>query len=186
MANEESNGLEKQNLSLYADVRERLLQKMKQYPTQEDWIYYQEQSVVTKVQDHIPWDARISRDKSIERACQESKWDSQYYKICIGILYRLQMGYPLSVEDVMLCRAIYMRVHKSGKDVHEVCRTLGVETIDWLGATTRLLGLEETEALPVSEERSEQMPDETKQYLEADIPAGQSATVTIRLHVQTE
>ena len=61
MANEESNGLEKQNLSLYADVRERLLQKMKQYPTQEDWIYYQAQSVVTKVQDHIPWDARISR-----------------------------------------------------------------------------------------------------------------------------
>lgn len=137
MANEESNGLEKQNLSLYADVRERLLQKMKQYPTQEDWIYYQAKSVVTKVQDHIPWDARISRDKSIERACQESKWDSQYYKICIGILYRLQMGYPLSVEDVMLCRAIYMRVHKSGKDVHEVCRTLG-------GRDNRLAGSDHT------------------------------------------
>ena len=67
MANEESNGLEKQNLSLYADVRERLLQKMKLYPTQEDWIYYQAQSVVTKVQDQIPWDARMSRERGHAR-----------------------------------------------------------------------------------------------------------------------
>ena len=117
----------------------------------------------------------------IEQACRAAGWDSQYYKICISVLYRLQMGEPVWLEDVMLCQAIYSRERKNGRGLHENCRRLGVENIDWLGATTRLLGLEE----PDPEDEPTSAPKAARQQLEVEVPVGESAVVTVQVHVRT-
>ena len=81
----------------------------------------------------------------------------------------------------MLCQAIYSRERQNGKGLHENCRRLGVENIDWLGAITRLLGLEE----PETEDESAPTPEASCQQLEVEVPAGESATVTVQVHVRT-
>ena len=117
----------------------------------------------------------------VEQACRAAGWDSQYYKVCISVLYRLQMRLPVWLEDVMLCQAIYSRERKNGRGLHENCRRLGVENIDWLGATTRLLGLEE----PDPEDEPAPAPEAARQQLEVEVPAGESAVVTVQVHVRT-
>ena len=50
-----------------------------------------------------------------------------------------------------------------------------------LGVTTRLLGLEE----PDSEDEPASTPKASHQQLEVEVPAGESAVVTVQVHVRT-
>ena len=183
MTNEEIDRLEEDLMHLppYTEERRRMLQEVEQYQDPESWIYLQAQRVVTEVQKRVLPDIIIGRNEMIEQACRAAGWDSQYYKICISVLYRLQMGEPVWLEDVMLCQSIYSRERQNGKGLHENCRRLGVENIDWLGATTRLLGLEGPEA----EEVQATAPKASCQQLEVEVPAGESAVVTVQVHVRT-
>ncbi len=183
MTNEEIDRLEEDLMHLppYTEERRRMLQEVEQYQDPESWIYLQAQRVVTDVQRQVLSDITIGRADMIEQACRAAAWDSQYYKICISILYRLQMGEPAWLEDVMLCQAIYSRERKNGKGIHENCRRLGVENIDWLGAITRLLGLEEPEAGEVQAPT----PKAPCQQLEVEVPVGESAVVTVQVNVRT-
>ena len=183
MTDEEIDKLEEDLMHLppYAEMRRMMLQEIEKYQDPESWIYLQAQRVVTEVQRQVLSDITIGRNDMIEQACRVAGWDSQWYKICISILHRLQMAEPVWLEDVMLCQAIYSRERKNGRGLHENCRRLGVENIDWLGATTRLLGLEELEA----EDESAPTPEAPKQCLEVEVPAGENATVTVQVHVRT-
>lgn len=184
MTDEEIDRLEEDLMHLppYAEMRRRMLQEIEKYQDPESWIYLQAQRVVTEVQKQVLPDIIIGRNEMIEQACRAVGWDSQYYKICISVLYRLQMGEPVWLEDVMLCQAIYSRERQNGKGLHENCRRLGVENIDWLGATTRLLGLEELTA----EDKPAPAPKAPCQQLEVEVPAGESAVVTVQVHVRTK
>ncbi|MCQ4774823.1 hypothetical protein NE634_13955 [Lacrimispora saccharolytica] len=183
MKDEEIDRLEEDLMHLppYAEERRRMLQEVEQYQDPESWIYLQAQRVVTEVQKQVLPDIIIGRNEMIEQACRAAGWDSQYYKICISVLYRLQMGEPVWLEDVMLCQAIYFRDRRNGKGLHENCRRLGVENIDWLGATTRLLGLEE----PDPEDEPASAPEASHQQMEVEVPAGESTVVTVQVHVRT-
>ena len=183
MTNEEIDRLEEDLMHLppYAEERRRMLQEVEQYTDPEGWIYLQAQRVVTDVQRQVLSDITIGRADMIEQACRAAGWDSQYYKICISVLYRLQMGEPVWLEDVMLCQAIYSRERQNRRGLHENCRRLGVENIDWLGATTRLLGLEEPEA----EDEPAPTPEATNQQIEVEVPVGESAVITVQVHVRT-
>lgn len=183
MTNEEIDRLEEDLMHLppYAEERRRMLQEVEQYTDPESWIYLQAQRVVTDVQRQVLSDITIGRNEMVEQACKSAGWDSQYYKICISVLYRLQMGEPVWLEDVMLCQAIYSRERKNGKGLHENCRRLGVENIDWLGATTRLLGLEEPEA----GDEPATAPKAPCQQMEVEAPVGESTVVTVQVHVRT-
>ena len=183
MTNEEIDKLEEDLMHLqpYAEERRRMLQEVEQYQDTEGWIYLQAQRVVTDVQRQVLSDITIGRIEMVEQACRAAGWDSQWYKICISILYRLQMGEPVWLEDVMLCQAIYSRERQNGRGLHENCCRLGVENIDWLGATTRLLGLEE----PDPEDEPAPAPEAARQQLEVEVPAGESAVVTVQVHVRT-
>ena len=183
MTNEEIDRLEEDLMHLppYAEERRRMLQEVEQYTDPEGWIYLQAQRVVTDVQRQVLSDITIGRADMIEQACRAAGWDSQYYKICISVLYRLQMGEPVWLEDVMLCQAIYSRERQNRRGLHENCRRLGVENIDWLGATTRLLGLEEPEA----EDEPAPTPEASNQQIEVEVSTGESAVVTVQVHVRT-
>ena len=183
MTSEETDKLEEglMHLPPYAEMRRRMLQEIEKYQDPESWIYLQAERVVTEVQKQVLSDITIGRNEMVEQACRAAGWDSQWYKICISILYRLQMSEPVWLEDVMLCQAIYSRERQNGKDLHENCRRLGVENIDWLGATTRLLGLEEPEA----EDEPAPAPEAPHQQMEVEVPVGESATVTVQVHVRT-
>ena len=183
MTNEEIDRLEEDLMHLppYAEERRRMLQEAEQYTDPASWIYLQAQRVVTDVQRQVLSNITIGRAEMVEQACRAAGWDSQWYKICISILYRLQMAEPVWLEDVMLCQAIYSRERQNGRGLHENCRRLGVENIDWLGATTRLLGLEEPEA----GDEPASTPKASCQQLEVEVPAGESATVTVQVHVRT-
>ncbi len=184
MTNEEIDRLEEDLMHLppYVEERRRMLQEVEQYQDPEIWVYLQAQRVVTDVQRQVLSDITIGRNEMVEQACRAAGWDSQYYKICISILYRVQMRLPVWLEDVMLCQAIYSRERQNGKGLHENCRRLGVENIDWLGAITRLLGLEE----PETEDESAPTPEASCQQLEVEVSAGESAVVTVQVHVRTK
>ena len=183
MTNEEIDRLEEDLMHLppYAEERRRMLQEAEQYTDPASWIYLQAQRVVTDVQRQVLSNITIGRAEMVEQACRAAGWDSQWYKICISILYRLQMAEPVWLEDVMLCQAIYSRERQNGRGLHENCRRLGVENIDWLGATTRLLGLEEPEA----EDEPAPTPEASNQQIEVEVPVGESAVITVQVHVRT-
>lgn len=169
------------HLPPYTEMRRRIAQEVEQYQDPESWIYLQAQRVVTDVQRQVLSDITIGRSEMVEQACKSAGWDSQYYKICISVLYRLQMGEPVWLEDVMLCQAIYSRERQNGRGLHENCLRLGVENIDWLGAITRLLGLEEPEA----EDEPAPAPEAPRQQMEVEVPVGESTVVTVQVHVRT-
>lgn len=181
MKDEEIDRLEEDLMHLppYAEERRRMLQEIEQYTDPESWIYLQAQRVVTDVQRQVLSDITIGRNEMVEQACRSAGWDSQWHKICISILYRLQMAEPVWLEDVMLCQAIYSRERQNGRGLHENCRRLGVENIDWLGATMRLLGLEEPDP------EDEPALEAACQQLEVEVPVGESAVVTVQVHVRT-
>ena len=76
-----------------------------------------------------------------------------------------------------ICKALRQKGHQAIL-VDIFC---GVENVDWLGAITRLLGLEEPD--PADEPTS--TPKAPCQQLEVEVPAGESATVTVQVHVRT-
>ena len=108
MTSEEIDKLEEDLIHLppYAEERRRMLQEVEQYTDPECWIYLQAQRVVTDVQRQVLSDITIGRNDMIEQACRAAGWDSQWYKLCISILHRLQMGEQVWLEDVGCMRTV--------------------------------------------------------------------------------
>lgn len=179
MTNEEVDRLEwmASRIPRYLEIRKQMLQEVETYPSPNDWIYQIAQGVVTDVQRNIPSGCRTDANSAIEAACEAAEWDSQYYKICIAILYRLQMGLPINIEHVMICHAIYKRNRKYRRDIQEHCRRLGIPHANWLNAVTCLLGLEENSGA-----------GETLQSrcIDVDIPTGQPCSLNLRINIRPE